>query len=256
MLDFFRPAPAASKAKTVPESVLKKRKSLEKAKAIRVTKAKEAKKANKTKRKDIFRRAEKYVAEYRAQERSLIRARRQARAHGNYFVEPEDKVVFVVRIRGINGVDPKSRKILQLLRLRQIHNGVFIKMSSASAKMLQIVEPYITYGAPTLKSVRALLYKRGFAKVGGASNQKQRIPITDNSIIEKALGRYNIVCLEDLVHEIFTCGPNFKAANNFLWPFKLSSPLGGFTDIATHFIEGGERGGRGKDINNLIAKMN
>ncbi|KAF8374743.1 hypothetical protein PRIPAC_81172 [Pristionchus pacificus] len=29
---------------------------------------------------------------------------------------------------------------------------------------------------------------------------------------------------EDLVHEIFSVGPNFKKANNFLWPFKLSNP--------------------------------
>lgn len=37
------------------------------------------------------------------------------------------------------------------------------------------------------------------------------------------LGKYGIICIEDLVHEIFTVGPNFKAVNNFLWPFKLSS---------------------------------
>ncbi len=33
-----------------------------------------------------------------------------------------------MRIRGINGVSPKVKKILQLLRLRQIQNGVFVKV--------------------------------------------------------------------------------------------------------------------------------
>lgn len=33
--------------------------------------------------------------------------------------------------------------------------------------------------------------------------------------------------MEDLLHELVTCGPNFKKANKFLWPFKLSSPRGG-----------------------------
>jgi len=37
-------------------------------------------------------------------------------------------VAFVMRIRGINGVSPKVKKILQLLRLRQIQNGVFVKV--------------------------------------------------------------------------------------------------------------------------------
>ena len=46
--------------------------------------------------------------------------------------------------------------------------------------------------------------------------------------LEKALGEQGIVCMEDLIHEIVTCGPNFKKANNFLWPFKLSNPKGGF----------------------------
>jgi large subunit ribosomal protein L7e len=55
--------------------------------------------------------------------------------------------------------------------------------------MLQLVEPYITYGEVNLKAVRELVYKRGYAKVDG-----QRIPITDNAIIEKLLGKYGIIC--------------------------------------------------------------
>ena len=36
------------------------------------------------------------------------------------------------------------------------------------------------------------------------------------------LGAKNILCTEDLIHEIYTVGPAFKEASNFLWPFKLS----------------------------------
>ena len=103
--------------------------------------------------------------------------------------------------------------------------------------MLQLVEPYITYGEANLKSVRELIYKRGYGKVN-----KQRIPLNDNKVIEQSLGKYGIVSIEDLVHEIYTAGPNFKQASNFLWPFKLSNPNGGFrTRKFKHFIEGGER---------------
>merc|ERR1712173_327417 len=34
--------------------------------------------------------------------------------------------------------------------------------------------------------------------------------------------------VEDLIHEIITVGPNFKYATNFLWPFKLNTPTGGW----------------------------
>lgn len=183
-------------------------------------------------------------------ENDLIRARRQARAHNNFFVEPEAKLAFVVRIRGIIGVSPKVRKVLQLLRLRQIHNGVFVRLNKATIQMLRMVEPYIAYGYPNLKTVRDLIYKRGYAKVNN-----QRVPITDNAAIEKVLGRHGIICVEDLVHEIITVGPHFKQASNFLWPFKLSSPNGGFKNKLRHFNEGGDAGNRENKINVLVRRM-
>ena len=198
-------------------------------------------------------------------------------------MEDEPKLVFVIRIKGyatrdlktscrltiiyhvlytlskadvlafsINKIAPKPRKILQLLRLLQINNGVFIRLTKATTEMLKIVEPYIAYGYPSIKSVRDLIYKRGYGKV-----DKQRIPLTDNAIIEEQLGKYGIICMEDLVHEIVTVGPNFKQASNFLWPFKLSNPTGGFrTRKFKHFVEGGDLGNRENNLNALIKQMN
>ncbi|KAL3901376.1 MAG: hypothetical protein SGCHY_000641 [Lobulomycetales sp.] len=236
----------------VPESVLKKRKTLEKINADRAAKAALKKKETRNKRKVIFKRAEQYVKEYRSQERDEIRLRRQAKAQGSFYVPEEAKVAFVIRIKGVNKLAPKPRKILQLLRLYRINSGVFVKLTKATLQMLQWVGPYIAWGYPNLKTVRELIYKRGFAKV-----QKQRLPITDNSVIETALGKLGIICMEDLIHEIFTVGPNFKQANNFLWPFKLSNPNGGFPGKkAIHFIQGGEHGNREEFINSLVRKMN
>merc|ERR1711862_157498 len=47
-------------------------------------------------------------------ERAAITAKRQAKEGGNFFIPAEPKVAVVIRIRGINGVDPKTRKILKL----------------------------------------------------------------------------------------------------------------------------------------------
>lgn len=65
----------------------------------------------------------------------------------------------------INKVAPKVKKVLQLLRLRQIGNGTFVRLNKATLNMLRIAQPYITYGYPSLKTIRDLLYKRGFVKV-------------------------------------------------------------------------------------------
>ncbi|KAL4804004.1 ribosomal protein L30, ferredoxin-like fold domain-containing protein [Aspergillus unguis] len=236
----------------VPETLLKKRKSQEQARAVAREEAQKKKAANKEKRTVIFKRAESYVKEYRDAEREKIRLARAARQEGNFYVPEEPKLVFVVRIKGINKIAPQPRKILQLLRLLQINNGTFVKLTKATQEMLTIINPYVAYGYPNLKSVRELVYKRGYGKI-----DKQRVALTDNQIIEEHLGKYGIVCMEDLIHEIYTVGPNFKQANNFLWPFKLSNPTGGFRARKfNHYVQGGDFGNREENINALIRQMN
>ncbi|XP_062385139.1 60S ribosomal protein L7 [Sardina pilchardus] len=239
------------KVPSVPESLVKRRKRYAVVRAMRLKAKVAEKKARKVTRKLIFKRAESYHKEYKEMYRREVRLARTARKVGNFYVPAEPKLAFVIRIRGINGVSPKVRKVLQLLRLRQIFNGVFVKLNKASINMLRIAEPYIAWGYPNLKSVRELIYKRGFGKM-----QKQRIPLTDNGLVEKTLGDYGIICVEDLIHEVYTVGKNFKVANNFLWPFKLSSPRGGMNKKTTHFVEGGDAGNREDQINRMIRRMN
>ena len=112
------------------------------------------------------------MKEYRQKERDEIRLKRMANQFGNYYVPAEAKLAFVIRIRGcvyflslcnyksgleltclvfffmfsINGVSPRVRKILQLFRLLQINNGVFVKLNKATLNMLNIIQPYIAFG--------------------------------------------------------------------------------------------------------------
>lgn len=69
---------------------------------------------------------------------SMFRLKREAKKEGNFYVPGEPKLAFVIRIRGINQVAPKVKKVLQLFRLRQINNGVFIKLNKATINMLRI----------------------------------------------------------------------------------------------------------------------
>jgi len=229
---------------------LKRRKRSEQVRAERQAKATTLAQKKEEKKNVVFNRAEQYVKEYRDMELSEIRAKRDAKASGNFYIPAEAKVAFVVRIRGINALSPKVRKITQLLRLRQIFNGVFVKVNKPVINMIRLVEPYVTFGYPNLKTIRELVYKRGYGKVNG-----QRIPLTDNDLIEKSLGKYGIICIEDIVHEIFTCGPHFKEVTNFLWPFKLQAPRGGMIKKRIHFNEGGDYGNREELINEFVRRM-
>ncbi|KAK4483757.1 hypothetical protein RD792_010959 [Penstemon davidsonii] len=235
----------------VPESFLKKQKRAEEWALVKAKEVEDAKKKKVETRKLICKKARDYTKEYEEQEKELIRLKREARLKGGFYVNPEAKLLFIIRIRGINAMHPTTKKILQLLRLRQIFNGVFLKVNKATVNMLHRVEPYVTFGYPNLKSVKELIYKRGYGKVN-----KQRIALTDNSIVEQVLGKHGIICMEDLIHEILTVGPYFKEANNFLWPFQLKAPLGGLKKKRNHYVEGGDAGNREDYINELIRRMN
>jgi large subunit ribosomal protein L7e len=216
-----------------PESVIKKQAAVAKAEAVAAEAAKAAEAKAKADIETAMANAAKYQAEYLAAERHDI--------------------ALVIRIRGTIGVSPKAKKVMQLFRLRQLHNATFVKLNEATIRMLRLIEAYVTYGYPSRATVEKLIYKRGFGKLN-----KQRIPIAENVVIEKGLGEFGIKCAADLVHEIVTVGPHFKQANNFLWPFKLSSPKGGFSQKTKllHFMEGGEAGARGEEINSLVKRMN
>ena len=51
-------------------------------------------------KKIIFKRAEKYIKEYRGKERDEIRLKRQAKKNDNFYVPAESRLAFVCRIRG------------------------------------------------------------------------------------------------------------------------------------------------------------
>jgi len=236
-----------------PETVLKKERSQAKIAKLAKKESLRLKDKKRVDKKEFTERAAKYAAEYEATEKALVTNRREAKAKGGFFVPPEPKVALVIRIRGIIGVSPKAKKVMQLFRLRQIHNATFVRLNEATVRMLRLIEPYVTYGNPTKATIEKLVWKRGFAKLN-----KQRIPISENKVIEQGLGeKTGICCTADLIHEIVTVGPHFKQANNFIWPFKLSSPTGGFSKKTKllHFMEGGEAGSRGEEINKLVKRM-
>lgn len=239
------------KGARVPEALAKKRTRYATL-ATKNTQARAAaKKASVVKRREIITKARKYAAEYSNAKKALTNNLRAATKAGNYFVNDSPRLAVVTRIRGINQISPKPKKVLQLLRLRQIGNTVFVRLNKASIQMLRIADPFITWGYPTQETISKMIYKRGAGNING-----QRIKLSSNDTIEKGLGHLGINCIEDLIHEIYTVGDNFKEANNWLFPIKLMTPRGGWKKVTNHFIEGGDFGNREQYINALIKKMN
>ena len=41
----------------------------------------------------------------------------------------------------------------------------------------------------------------------------------------------------------------------FLWPFKMNTPVGGFSRVRTHFVDSGDSGNREELINDVVKQM-
>lgn len=200
------------------------------------------------------------IENYEKKYSNIVRRRQEnelkARLNGNFYKPEDSRVMVVIRIRGINRVSPKARKVLQLFRLLQIHNGVFVRVNKATISMLKLIQPYVAYGYPSVNTIRALIYKRGYAKIRHRPGSISRIPIMSNNLIEKYLGKYGIETIEDMVFQIYTAGKFFRQASNFLWPFKLNCPRGGYRGRKRrHFNEGGTYGNWENNIGNLVKRM-
>ncbi|RWV94986.1 hypothetical protein GW17_00042428 [Ensete ventricosum] len=95
---------ATQEAKAVvPESVLKKRKREEQWALAKKQELDARKKKARENRKLIFGRAQQYAKEYESQ-KELIRLKREARMKGGFYVSPEAKLLFIIRIRGSHKV--------------------------------------------------------------------------------------------------------------------------------------------------------
>lgn len=234
----------------VPENLLKKRKAYQ---ALKATQAKQALLARRERKGKAFqfKRLECFVYDAWRQRRDSVRLRRlNVKPHA---LEMPDKhsLAFVIRLQKINGVSSLVQQTIARLRLKKMFSGVFVRVTPANLRVLRIVEPYVTWGFPNLKSVRELILKRGQARVNNKT-----VPLTDNMMIEEHLGKFGVICLEDLIHEIAFPGEHFQHIARFLRPFQLSVARHATKNRAGFLKEMGSPGYRGERINQLIRQLN
>ena len=210
--------------------------------------------------KQNFLRAEKFVKNYRKVSKDKLRIRRQARFIA---IKKEDenqdkpKLGLVIRLAPSIPMTDKSNVTLKELHLHSLYSASFVLLNQENLQKVKLVEPYVTWGYPNLKTVRELIFKRGHCKSSDPDGEDARkiIELTDNVAIEKELGHLGIICIEDLVHEIFTLSSNFDQVVEFLSHFRLNKPESRLRGKSTHFNAGGSYGFRGDEINHLVQSM-
>jgi 60S ribosomal protein uL30 len=273
-----------SDLKLVPETILKKRHNLDELKAKRA--ANELQKGNRrvfssSSKKLYVKKPETFLAQAKTRKHLDIRYKRvskkgmQKRASNKKqmstkVVENDGEemsttlltyqsnsvganMVFCIRIHDNVGMSGRIKKVLYKLRLKQQYTGVFVQYTDENRKLLQLVEPWVLYGTPSKSMVEDLIRKRGYTR---SAVDGKRMALSDNTIIEQALGtKTGIICVEDLVEELYQTGDYFTKANSFLWPFSLRAPKSRFEITKLNEKQGKEHGDKGQEIDEYIKTM-
>ncbi|ORD96993.1 RL7 [Hepatospora eriocheir] len=169
-------------------------------------------------------------------------------------LEAEPNYLVAVLIRSTNGVPPKPKKCLELLRLKHINECVIIKNNLCNRNLLKTAASYIAYGTINYELMRKLIYKRGCGIKRKACGTKIKIKLTNEEIEQAFNGKYR--CIEELCFGIFSDAEDQTKILRFLSPFKLNCPLGGFSGKKKlNILKGGNTGNNRGMLGNLISRM-
>lgn len=161
--------------------------------------------------------------------------------------DPEYYVVILLRSK--IRMSHKLKKVCELFRLEKINTLVLVRNNESNRRMLQLVRNYVAYGFIDVDMLRRLVYRRGIGRVDG-----KPVNIT-NEVLEDVF-EGGIRCVEEIVYNIHYGTEHFKVINNFLMPFTLNSPRGGFRGKKNKdYVEGGCMGNWYHDIGRLLSRM-
>lgn len=249
-----------SQAPLVSETLLKKRRSLEELALRRAEQLKTQVKRRRVVRGENVKivRPEEMVIKARVKEGSKKKYQRKAHQAASRLtmrgaVVPANRVKattgFIVRVAAAKNAATVIKTQLRGLGLEELYQGKFINLDQETLARLKPLETYVAYGFISQKSVDELIHRRAHIVIDGVKQ-----PLSDNITVENLLGKHDIICLEDLAHEIFTVGSHFSDALEVLAPFQLTQPVGVFDKKVLKTRE--DIGGfKGEDMDAFLSKL-
>jgi large subunit ribosomal protein L7e len=200
--------------------------------------------------------AQSLVKNYRERQKSFSNYKRKQRSLSkitemNYDSSKEHLPIIIIRICGQWSRIPKEiQSLLTKLNLMKLFTAVIVFYNKETLKLLQLIENYVTWGYISKTRIEEMIRKRGSVSFG--TNEPNEY---ENDQIESSLGKYGIVCIEDIIHELSYETENAKAVLEFVGYFTLSVSEDGFPKANIPFMKGGNQGFRGDKINALLKKM-
>nr|AOZ56128.1 ribosomal protein L30/L7E [uncultured korarchaeote] len=159
-------------------------------------------------------------------------------------LDPDGRLMAVIRIKGRIGLKPKVRKTLELLRLKRKFYATVVPYMPEIRGMLQVAKDAITFGEIDKETLKLLLGKRG--RTYGDKKVDW----------EEMIKNLNMQSMDELCEALLSGKIRIKDIPGLKPYFRLTPPSGGFKgSTKKSFKEGGETGYRGQEINKLLRRM-
>lgn len=151
--------------------------------------------------------------------------------------------MLAIRIRGGVNAPVKIEDTLKMLRMERNNAATLLDDRQEYLGMLQKAKDYVTWGEPTLETVRLLLEKRGRTK-------------GDRTIDEESLKANGYETMERLAEALHSGEADIHRLEGIKPFFRLHPPSKGFKrSVKRPYRSRGELGYRGEEINELAMRM-
>lgn len=156
----------------------------------------------------------------------------------------EQKLVAVIRVRGLVNRKSRIEKTLKMLKLYKKHTCVIIPNTPAFSGMLKHVQEYVTWGEIDESTLKDLLSKKG--RLAG------KVKLSEDYLKDKVK-----TDITTFVKDLMAMKKTLKDVPGLKTFFKLAPPLKGFErkGIKKPFSLGGALGYRKEKINELLGRM-
>jgi large subunit ribosomal protein L30 len=155
----------------------------------------------------------------------------------------ERKCLLAIRIRGGVNASVKVEDTLRMLRMDRNNFSTLLDDRPEYSGMLQRAKDYVTWGEPTVETVRLVLEKRG--RIDG-----------DHPFDSEALEALGYSSFEELAFAIFNGEAELQKLEGVKPFFRLHPPRKGFKrSVKRPYGSKGELGYRGEYINELAKRM-
>lgn len=153
------------------------------------------------------------------------------------------KSLLVIRIRGTINVSKREEDTLRMLRVDRNNYATIIDDRSDYKGMLQKAKDWITWGEPTVETVKAILEKRG--KAPG-----------DKKLTQEYITELGFESFDELAEKLVNCELSINQLEGIKPFFRMHPPKKGFRkSVKRQFNNKGELGYRGEKINELAMRM-